>query len=154
MKSFLKYWLPVLIWLCVIFVGSTDVLSAEQTSRFVEPFLRWLKPDISFETLAQIHFFARKLGHIFEYALLAIFLWRALRSGANLRVKMSILVVVVWFVCAIFAATDEFHQSFIPSRTASPSDVMVDICGALVGLGICMMFALRINRNSEIENRK
>jgi len=150
MKSFLKYWLPVLIWLCVIFVGSTDVLSAEQTSRFVEPFLRWLKPDISFETLAQIHFFARKLGHIFEYALLAIFLWRALRSGANLRVKISILVVLVWFVCAIFAATDEFHQSFIPSRTASPSDVMVDICGALVGLGICMMFALRASRKSEI----
>ncbi len=150
MKSFLKYWLPVLIWLCVIFVGSTDVLSAEQTSRFLEPFLRWLKPDISSETFAQIHFFVRKLGHTSEYALLAIFLWRALRRGANLRVKMSILVVVVWFVCAILAATDEFHQSFIPSRTASPSDVMVDICGALVGLGICMMFALRTNRKSEI----
>ena len=150
MKSFLKYWLPVLIWLCVIFVGSTDVLSAEQTSRFVEPFLRWLKPDISSETLAQIHFFARKLGHIFEYALLAIFLWRALRSGANLRVKISILVIVVWFVCAIFAATDEFHQSFIPSRTASPNDVVIDIFGAVIGLTICMGFALRINRNSEI----
>ena len=149
MKSFLKYWLPVLIWLCVIFVGSTDVLSAEQTSRFLEPFLRWLKPDISSETFAQIHFFVRKLGHMSEYALLAIFLWRALRRGANLRVKMSILVVVVWFVCAILAATDEFHQSFIPSRTASPSDVMVDICGALVGLGICMMFALWASRKSE-----
>ena len=150
MKSFLKYWLPVLIWLCVIFVGSTDVLSAEQTSRFVEPFLRWLKPDISSETLAQIHFFARKLGHIFEYALLAIFLWRALRSGANLRVKISILVIVVWFVCAIFAATDEFHQSFIPSRTASPNDVVIDIFGVVIGLTICMAFALRINRKSEI----
>ena len=149
MQRFLKYWLPVLIWLCVIFVGSTDVLSAEQTSRFLEPFLRWLKPDISSETFAQIHFFVRKLGHMSEYALLAIFLWRALRRGANLRVKMSILVVVVWFVCAILAATDEFHQSFIPSRTASPSDVMVDICGALVGLGICMMFALWASRKSE-----
>jgi VanZ family protein len=150
MKSFLKYWLPVLIWLCVIFVGSTDVLSAEQTSRFLVPFLRWLKPDISSETLAQIHFFVRKLGHVCEYALLAIFLWRALRSGANLRVKISILFIVVWFVCAIFAATDEFHQSFIPSRTASPNDVMIDICGALVGLGICVMFVLRANRKSEI----
>jgi len=150
MKSFLKYWLPVLIWLCVIFVGSTDVLSAEQTSRFVEPFLRWLKPDISSETLAQIHFFARKFGHIFEYALLAIFLWRALRSGANLRVKISILVIVVWFVCAIFAATDEFHQSFIPSRTASPNDVVIDIFGVVIGLTICMGFALRINRKLEI----
>ena len=85
-----------------------------------------------------------------KYDLLAIFLWRALRSGANLRVKISILVVVVWFVCAIFAATDEFHQSFIPSRTASPNDVVIDIFGVVIGLTICMGFALRINRKSEI----
>jgi VanZ family protein len=154
MKSVLKYWLPVLIWLCVIFVGSTDVMSAEQTSRFLVPFLRWLKPDIPLEAIEQIHFFVRKLGHISEYAVLAVFLWRALRWGINLRMKMSILVVVVWFVCSIFAATDEFHQSFIPSRTASPHDVMIDICGAVVGLTICMMFAVWANRKSEIENRK
>jgi len=52
MRSFLKYWLPVLIWLCLIFIGSTDLMSAEQTSRFFVPFLRWLKPDVSPEMLA------------------------------------------------------------------------------------------------------
>jgi VanZ family protein len=154
MKSVFKYWVPVLIWLCVIFIGSTDVMSAEQTSRFLVPFLRWLKPDILPEAIEQIQFFVRKLGHISEYAVLAVFLWRALRWGINLRMKMSILVVVVWFVCSIFAATDEFHQSFIPSRTPSPHDVMIDICGAVVGLAICMMFAVWANRKSEIEDRK
>src|SRR5438034_6685904 len=77
MQRFLKYWLPVLLWLGVMFVGSTGLLSAEQTSRFFVPFLRWLKPDISAEALAQIHFVVRKLGLIFEYALLAMLLWRA-----------------------------------------------------------------------------
>jgi hypothetical protein len=72
MRSFLKYWVPVLVWLGVIFIGSTDVMSAEETSRFLVPFLRWLKPDISVETLAQIHFFVRKCGHLTEYAILAM----------------------------------------------------------------------------------
>src|SRR5215467_13836028 len=37
MRSLLKYWLALLIWLGVIFVGSTDLMSAEQTSRFIAP---------------------------------------------------------------------------------------------------------------------
>ena len=143
MKSFLKYWLPVLIWLGFIFVGSTDAFSAEQTSRFLIPLLRWLKPDISLEALAQIHFLLRRLGHVTEYAILAMLFWRALRRGTNLQMKMSILFIVVWLLCGIFAASDEFHQSFVPSRTASPIDVLIDICGAFVGLAICLTIAAR-----------
>jgi VanZ family protein len=135
----LKYWLPVLIWLAIVFVGSTGLLSAEQTSRFLVPFLRWLRPDISNETLAQIHFVVRKLGHIFEYAVLAMLLWRAVRGGMNLRMQMSIAFIAVWLVCGIFAASDEFHQSFVPSRTSAARDVLIDICGATIGLAICLM---------------
>ena len=141
MQRFLKYWLPVLIWLGVMFVGSTGLLSAEQTSRFFVPFLRWLKPDISAEALAQIHFVVRKLGHIFEYALLAMLLWRAVRSATNLRMKKSIVFVAVWLACGVFAVSDEFHQSFMPSRTAASSDVLIDICGATIGLAICLMIS-------------
>jgi hypothetical protein len=57
MRSFLKYWLPLLIWIYLIFVGSTDLMSAEQTSRFLVPFLRWLKPEISAQALAASPFF-------------------------------------------------------------------------------------------------
>ena len=143
MQRFLKYWLPVLLWLGVMFVGSTGLLSAEQTSRFFVPFLRWLKPDISAEALAQIHFVVRKLGHIFEYALLAMLLWRAVRSATNLRMKKSIVFVAVWLACGIFAASDEFHQTFIASRTATSSDVAIDLCGAFIGLIISSIFARR-----------
>ncbi len=73
-------------------------MSAEQTSRFLVPFLRWLKPDISTGALAQVHFFGRKLGHISEYAILAILLWRALRSGTNLRIKFIGLAICFGFV--------------------------------------------------------
>ena len=143
MKNFLKHWLPVLIWLGVIFLGSTDMLSAEHTSRFLVPFLRWIDPQISFATLNAIQLGIRKLGHLTEYAILAMLLWRALRSGTRWQMKMSILFLVAALASAILAASDEFHQSFVPSRTASPNDVMIDICGALIGLLSCLMFAAR-----------
>jgi len=143
MKSFLKYWLPVLIWLGLIFVGSTDALSAEQTSRFLVPFLRWLDPQISFATIAAIHFALRKLGHLTEYVIFAALLWRALRRGTRLQARVSKLFLVAWLAAAIFAVTDEFHQSFVPSRTATLGDVLIDICGAFVGLAICWAFATR-----------
>src|SRR6266705_4116904 len=107
MKSFLKSWLPPFIWLGVIFVGSTGVMSAEQTSRFLVPFLRWLDPQISFATIAAIHFALRKLGHLTEYAIFAALLWRALRRGTHLQAKMSILFLLAWLAAANFAETDE-----------------------------------------------
>jgi VanZ family protein len=57
--------------------------------------------------------------------------------------KVSLLFLVAALASAIFAASDEFHQAFVPSRTASLNDVMIDICGALIGLAICWMFATR-----------
>ncbi len=154
MGSFFKYWLPVVIWLGLIFAGSTDALSAEQTSRILVPFLRWLDPQISFATIAAIHFALRKLGHLTEYAISAALLWRALRRGTNLQAKMSILFLLAWLAAAIFAVTDEFYQSFVPSRTASPIDVMIDLCGAMIGLIICMMCAAGRSRPLNQETRK
>lgn len=140
---FVRYWMPSIIWMALIFLGSTDILSAEHTSRFLVPFLRWIDPQISLATLNAIQFGIRKLGHLTEYAILAMLLWRALRSGTGWQMKMSILFLIAALACAIFAASDEFHQSFVPSRTSSPVDVMIDICGALVGLEICLAFARR-----------
>jgi VanZ family protein len=103
--------------------------------------------------MAQIHFFMRKLGHIFEYAILAMLLWRAVYSGTILRANMSFLFVAVWLTCGIFAASDEFHQSFVPSRTSASRDVLIDICGALIGLAICWVFAARKHEFNQ-ESRK
>jgi VanZ family protein len=141
MRTFLKYWLPVFIWLGLIFAGSTEIFSAEQTSRYLVPFLRWLDPQISISTIAAIHFALRKLGHLTEYAILAAFLWRALCNAKNLRAKTTALFVGVWVACAIFAAIDEFHQSFIASRTASLNDLLTDSLGAAIGLAICLAIA-------------
>jgi len=121
LSRFVKLWMPVILWIVLIFVGSTDILSSEHTSRFLIPFLRWLDPQISMATLVTAQIIIRKLGHLTEYAILAALLWRALRSETAWKWKMPIVSGVVWAGCAIFAASDEFHQSFVPSRTSSIS---------------------------------
>jgi VanZ family protein len=141
MRLFLKYWLPLLIWLAVMFVGSTDLFSAEHTSRFIVPFLLWLKPGMSPLTIRSIMFGIRKCAHVCEYAVLALLLWRALRGARTLRMKGAILFGLVVLGCAAFAASDEFHQSFVKSRTPSVRDVFLDISGAVLGLVIGMSFA-------------
>lgn len=130
----------------LIFAGSTDVLSADHTSRFLVPFLLWIDPHISWATIAQIHLGMRKLGHLTEYAILAVLLWRALRatlSAGSWRTSALSVGVIALTMSAVFAVSDEFHQSFIPSRTPSENDVLIDICGAAIALGLCWMFAGR-----------
>lgn len=142
--SFLKYWLPVLAWMTLIFIGSTDLLSGEHTSRFIGPFLRWLTPGVSDATIASVQLVVRKCGHLTEYAILAALLCRAMRQSSQR-----------WFgafiVAAIYASLDELHQSFVTSRTGTPWDVLIDCIGAATGLLVYSGFH---NRKSEIENRK
>jgi VanZ family protein len=143
MKSFLKYWLPLLIWLAVIFVGSTNLMSAEHTSRYIVPFLLWLKPGMSPHTIWVILVVMRKCAHVTEYAILALLLWRAVRSLPALSMKMSMSFGAALLGSALFAASDEFHQTFVKSRTPSVRDVLLDVAGALLGLLVGASFARR-----------
>jgi len=130
------YWGPVILWMALIFWGSTDALSANQTSRFLGPFLRWLVPGISSEAEGRVRFVIRKGGHVSEYAVLALLLARALRSGAGPGSPRGHRVWVwgAWGLATAYAFTDEFHQSFHASRQGSLIDVGIDSMGAAVGV--------------------
>jgi VanZ family protein len=116
MRRFLKNWLPVFVWVGVIFLGSTDLMSAEEHIAIHCPFLRWLKPDISAETLASIHFILRKCAHVGEYAVLGLLLLRAATLMTNFKRSIPIRYLSLLGVCLLVAATDEFHQTFVASR--------------------------------------
>jgi VanZ family protein len=143
MKSFLKYWLPLLIWLGVIFVNSGSAMSAEHTSRHIVPVLLWLKPGMSPQAIWIILVFVRKSAHVIEYTVLALLLWRALRSVSLLRTETVMVFGAALLGSALFAASDEFHQIFVQSRTPSVHDVFLDVAGALLGLLIVTVFARR-----------
>jgi VanZ family protein len=126
----LKPWLAVLLWAVVIFTFSTNVFSSDNTSRIILPILHWLFPRTNPDGLEALHAMIRKSGHIFEYFVLGVLLFRAVRAparGWNLRWAASAL-----FLAALFAASDEFHQAFVPSRGSSVWDVLLDTCAAAV----------------------
>jgi VanZ family protein len=143
MKSLFKYWLPLLIWLSLIFLDSTDLMSAQHTSRFIVPFLHWLNPNISPEAAASIHFMVRKCAHVGEYAILAFLLFRATAYITNRRWSMPILCLATWTAGLFIAVTDEFHQTFVPSRGPSIRDIAIDCGGAIIGLLIALFFVRR-----------
>lgn len=144
-RRFLSFWLPVLAWMAFIFIGSTDLMSAAHTSRFIGPFLRWFAPDIADTTIASVQLIVRKCGHLTEYAVLAALLFRAFRQHLEGAFWPAFLVA------ALYAGLDEFHQSFVATRTGSPWDTATDCAGAFVGVALC---AFVRNRKSRIENRK
>src|SRR5690349_8246654 len=117
----------------IIFSASSDSLSAQHSSQILGPLIRWLFPHIPEETVSSIVFFLRKCAHLTEYALLALLLWRALRQPVRKdprpwRWADARLAV---FIVALYAATDEFHQLFVPTREGRVSDVMIDTVGGM-----------------------
>jgi VanZ family protein len=134
-RVFLKYWLPLALWMILIFSASADTRSV-QRSRIIEPLLRWLFPHISEEAVSLAVLVARKCAHLTEYAILALLFWRAVRQPAETgRQPWSWRQAgaAVLFV-ALYAASDELHQSFVPTRDASVRDVFIDTTGAVFGL--------------------
>lgn len=145
-------WIPAGVWMCLIFVGSTDLLSAAHTSRFVEPLVRWLFPDISHASLLLIQMLVRKAGHAFEYAVLALLTWWALApSGKDVSVWnwTRRRAWLAWGLAATYAFSDEFHQTFVRSREGRLRDVLIDATGAalaLLTLRLCLHLCVRLRQ--------
>jgi len=144
--NYLRVWLPVLLWMTVIFVASTDLGSAENTSRIIGPFLRWINPDITDATIWGFQTVFRKFGHMAGYAVLSMLVWRSLRlsrDGVN-RWRWS---EVPWVMLAsvLYAVSDEFHQSLVATRMGTVWDVLYDATGAILGL-LFIYLAGRVGR--------
>ena len=90
--------------------------------------LRWFAPNIADATVASVQLVVRKCAHLTEYAILAALLYRAFREYRDRVFGLAFLIA------ALYAVLDEFHQSFVASRTASPWDVVIDCAGAVTGL--------------------
>jgi VanZ family protein len=138
--NILKAWIAAILWLIVIAIESTAYLSSHNTSRILYPLLHFLfgMDPAQFE---HFHFYIRKGGHVFGYGMLSILLFRAWReslpvvNGACWTLRWSTLAVLG---TAVVASLDEWHQSFIPSRTGTPWDVLLDTCAG-VGAQILLL---------------
>ena len=129
---------PLILWLAFIFFASTGEFSAENTSRIIRPLLLWLFPGISEERLALAHFLIRKAAHFTEYAILALLSARAFSTSLKEMLRRHWFFISLALII-LYALTDEYHQSFVPSRTSSIYDSLIDMSG---GLTMLCLYAL------------
>lgn len=130
MAILLRYWGPVVAWALVISTMSGDPFSAQNTHRFIDPWLRYFMPDLTPEGFRAAHWWIRKTAHFVEFFILgwlAFFAWRRGRSPAW-RLRWAVSAVLFVVVCALL---DEFRQSFVPSRGASLYDSGIDTLGGI-----------------------
>ena len=142
-----RAYLPVFLWMLLIYLVSTDLGSSRNSSRFIGPLVRWVYPAATDEDIRVVQAVVRKTGHLVEYAILAILMWRGRRveTGRWHRWTWGEFAIVV-ALCALYAASDEWHQSFVSTRQGSPYDVMIDTVGAMVGMAL-VQFWIRPTRN-------
>ena len=144
-RTILKYWLPVLLWMGLIFWMSTGMFSAQHTFDFLQRVLRKIDPAVSYSIVRLINNSLRKAGHVTEFFISGLLVYRAFRAGsAAPRMFRWALFSAVFIV--LFAASDEYHQSFVASRTASVLDVCIDTGGGLIAICYSMLQQYRKRR--------
>ena len=111
---------------------STDQFSSAHTAPFTTVLLLKIVPGLSALGVDTLDLLVRKLAHISEYCILGILLANVLNNRSSLARKWQIICAIVLGV--IYAAGDELHQSFVPSRTPSPFDVLIDTIGLVSGI--------------------
>lgn len=139
---------PLVLWAALIFIGSTDLLSAANTGGVLVRPVLWLFPHVSEETLKIFQFVVRKAGHVTEYAIFALLAAHAFGTSSRELLRNR------WFwaslsLVVVYSLSDEFHQSFYPSRTASIYDCMIDSFGGLTAL-VLLAFRNRSKKGQDL----
>jgi len=118
---FLRLWLPVGLWCGAIFYLSS-------LPNLATPWGPW---DIIF----------RKIAHIAEYGILAFLFWRAIFYS----IKTILSRTYAWSgaLSLLYAISDEFHQSFVPTRHSSIFDILIDG----IGIGLMLYFLMVRKKN-------
>ncbi len=151
LRVFIRF-AAVLLWCALIFSMSARPadLSSQDSGRLVETIVHVLHRDfdqLPMQTREQIRqrteVVVRKSAHMAEYAVLGILLltWakEAFLAWTPLR-----LWFLSWGLAVLYAASDEFHQRFVPGRSGEVRDVLIDAAGAAIGLAVfllCRRFA-------------
>jgi VanZ family protein len=152
-KELLKTWIAAGLWIGLIAIESTDWLSAEHTGHFLYPifhFLLHLDP-LRFEVF---HHYLRKVGHFVGYFALSALLFRAWKNTLHLpQVKAWALrwAATALAMSILIASLDEWHQTFLPSRTGRFADVVLDSAAALTAqIVIAIFLRMRSTRTQRI----
>ena len=124
-SRFTYYWLPVLVYCVAIFIQSSFPTAGQLP--------QWSGMD--------------KLLHVAAYALLGFLFFRALAANRPNENRNPSLIISI-LLTGLYGLSDEFHQSFVPGRTAEAADALADLAGGVLGAGWGWMRAKRIDKTA------
>lgn len=157
---FLLFLVLSVLWMIVIYSKSAQPYQQQDIKPFLAAkisadTLQAILPDIEFyydgelvtytKPYNMLEFFIRKGGHVTEYFILAALFWGTLRA-THLRTGRAFLLAFV--LAVLYAATDEYHQTFIPGRTGHAIDIAVDASGAMLALLLLLLLQIRRNKKA------
>lgn len=145
------WWLPVIVWMLVIFFLShqSGLASSSLSSGITQTIWEILNAVLPFEIdLHQFHGFIRKLAHFASYFILGMFCINAVTLTSKTSDRYRLLANSV-FICILYAISDEIHQLFVPGRSGSVFDVLIDSSGALMG---CLLYIFAMKTWPSLRN--
>ena len=116
--------LLLIIWILVIFMMSSfNSTASSKQSNFIVNIIVNL---FNIENVKMVSKIVRKLAHFTEYLILGILCINLCRK------KKDIYLAIIF--CILYAISDEVHQIFIHGRAFQVMDIMIDSCGAILGI--------------------
>ena len=112
-QPLIYYWLPLLAWMGIIFWFSSQPQPFEMPES-------WQQELVG------------KAGHVIGYAGLGLLWWRALAAHRSISERR--VLALAFLLPVLYAVSDEYHQTFVPGRSGSLMDVLIDAAGAGIGL--------------------
>jgi VanZ family protein len=127
-------WLPVLLCILAISQESTIAFGADHTSQPLQHFFEFFFGPFTRSQWWRWHFIIRKCGHFLGYGILSLSwfraFWMSTRLVEPLHRRRAWAHAMAMVGTLLVASADEFHQTFLPNRTGTPVDVLIDCSGA------------------------
>jgi len=140
--NLVRAWWPAIVWIGLIALESTDSFSSENTGSILYTLLTRLFGNIDFYKFLVFHHYLRKTGHVVGYGMLSLLLLRGWRATFDYTLLLR-AALLSWLGTACVAALDEWHQSYIPSRTGTVWDVALDSVAGVVFLVVAYFWLRR-----------
>ena len=140
--NLVRAWWPAIVWIGLIALESTDSFSSENTGSILYTLLTRLFGNIDFYKFLVFHHYLRKTGHVVGYGMLSLLLLRGWRATFDYTLLL-LAALLSWLGTACVAALDEWHQSYIPSRTGTVWDVALDSVAGVVFLVVAYFWLRR-----------
>ncbi len=127
-KTFVRWWLPVILWMGVIFIGSSIGNI----------------PRVGGKTTDGI---VHRTAHVLEFAVLGALLLRAASQEKPVTKREMIAMLII---VALYGASDEFHQRFTPGRSSEGLSVLFDAAGGAIGAWVYRQWIVRRRGNAQL----